>query len=141
MKKATLLSFILVICFSTLGCATFFSGLQTSTAFLRSAGNTLGTIVLQKAVSDSDRVAKANMVYAAAHAVRTLVNPTPAEVKVVLLQWLPDKSHWEILADGVASAWSRFEESWRGDAKTAQAALEQLALGFEDAANAISKQI
>lgn len=137
MKKATILSFILATFVLPFGCASLWQGVAVSTAFLRGAGNTLGTIVLQKAVSADDRVDKANMVYAAAHALRTLVNPTEEEVKKVLLQWLPDKAHWEILADGVARYWSRFEESWRGDARTATNALEQLALGFEDAANAI----
>lgn len=138
MKKATFLSFILAACLTPIGCATFFSGLQTSTAYLRTAGNILGTEVLQRAVSDSDRVTKANLVYAAAHAVRTLVNPTPDQLKAVLTQWLPNKEWWGVLADGVAAAWIHFEDTWSGNPKTATNALEQLALGFEDAANAIT---
>lgn len=123
------------------GCAAFFSGLQATTPYLRTAGNLLGTEILQKAVSPSDRITKANLVYAAAKAVRTLVNPTEAEVKAVLTQWLPAKTWWESLAEGAAAAWVHFEGTWSGNPKVATAALEQLAEGFEDAANTISPQL
>lgn len=140
MKKSIFLPLIIAGCLTLTACATFFSGLQASTAYLRTAGNLLGTEILQKAVSPADRVTKANYVYAAAKAVRTLVNPTEAQVQAVLTQWLPAKTWWESLAEGAASAWVHFEGTWSGNPKIATNALEQLALGFEDAANAISPQ-
>ena len=96
--------------------------------------------VLNFALSDTDRIDKANLIYSVAMAVRSLctgVVPEPAEVKNVIALWMPEKTHWANLATTISGFYSGLFEQLKGDPLLAVQVLEQIARGCEDAAGAV----
>lgn len=92
--------------------------------------------VMQLAVSPDDRVQKANMIAAIAHAVRSLSTgtvPTVQEVKDVITLWAPDKAHWADLSTSIGSVYAGVYNNIKGDPKVALQVLEKIAEGCEDA--------
>lgn len=92
--------------------------------------------VLQYAVSPSDRVEKANMIYASAHALRTLSGGevTPEAIKNILDIWLPNKAHWSSYASAISGLYAQEYAKVQGNPKEIAKLVEQFALGIENAA-------
>lgn len=91
------------------------------------------------AVSDADRVATANYIYAVAHGVRTLSGgkvPTPAELKQTVDLFSPDAGKYVQLASGLQIIYGGLYSRITGNPKLALAYLEAIAAGCEEAAAA-----
>lgn len=95
------------------------------------------TAVIANAVSGDDAWEKLNMIYASAHALRTLSGGkiTSESVKNILDIWLPSKAHWSKYADSISGTYARYFSMLDGDPKLAATYIEQMALGIETAAN------
>lgn len=96
------------------------------------------SITLSFAVSDKDRVDKANIVYSIAHAIRTLSGGevTPEALRGVIVLWAPDKAHWADLADSIKDSYAIvYTRYLKGNVYLTAKFLEALALGCEAAAN------
>ena len=101
------------------------------------------TAVLSKALDDKDALDKINMVYASAHALRTLSGGTinSEMVRNILSIWLPSKKHWAEYADSITGTYEKYFSKLDGDPKLAVAYVEQLALGIESAATRAKKKL
>lgn len=129
--------------FGAQGCSTV-QNFETSEAlpFVRPAVSLACTGVLNLALDGQDRIDKANMVYAVAHAVRSLSGgkvPTPSELADVIDLWMPDKSHWSKLSTTISGVYSGAFSKLQGNPLLAVQILEQIALGCEESAGAITK--
>lgn len=113
-------------------------GVEQAIPFVRPAAALTCGAVLSLAVSDDDRVAKANQIYGIAKAMRTLMGgavPTPSDLAAVIEQWAPDKVHWSNLATSISSIYGGLYAQVKGDPKLAMQVLEALAAGAEDGAS------
>ena len=101
------------------------------------------TAVLANAVSGDDALEKINMIYASAHALRSLSGGTinSEAVSRILEIWLPSKAHWSKYADSVTKTYERYFALLNRDAKQAVIYVEQMALGIESAANRSKKNL
>ena len=129
--------------FGAQGCSTV-QNFEVSDAlpFVRPAVSLACAGVLNLALDGQDRIDKANMVYAVAHAVRSLSGgtvPTPSELSDVIDLWMPDKSHWSKLSTTISGVYSGAFSKLQGNPLLAVQILEQIALGCEDSARAITK--
>jgi len=96
------------------------------------------SLTLQLAVSDKDRVDKANIVYSIAHAIRSLSggDVTPEALAGVIVLWAPDKAHWADLAGAVKDNYATLYATYlHGNPYLIAKFLEALALGCEQAAS------
>ncbi len=123
-----------LVIFGLSGCASF--QWQEGIPYLKPASELIASAVLQKAVSPEDRIAKANEIYAAAKAVRTLSGGeiTKDAVEDVLKIWLPEKAHWSDFSTSASSLYAGYYAQLKGDPKAMAEAVEQMAQGFENVA-------
>jgi len=109
---------------------------------IRSAASLVSSAVLNIAVSDSDRIGKANYIYAVAKATRTLAGgsvPSQADLRSTIELWVPDKQHWSALATSLSFLYGGVYAQVKGDPKLALQVLEALAGGAEDAAGSAAR--
>jgi hypothetical protein len=109
--------------------------------YVRPAAALASSAVLAAAVSDKDRVDKANIIFGVARGVRTLAGgqvPSAAEVREVINVWSPEKSHWARLADSLAGVYGALHGKLEGEPRLAVQVLEALARGVEDAAGTVA---
>lgn len=147
MKMKSLLSILtaLVLCFALSGCATsdlsgLTEGVAAKTSSLRSPSTLVGIAFLASTKDRNRRVENANNLYALAHAVRTFSGSAPLTVQGLekgLRVFMPDyKSNEDmaVLIGSVAALYGSVSLDTSNNARVYLNALEQVALGLEDAA-------
>ena len=147
MKKIMSILMIGVVLGLTPGCVTTSTDSQPKTVteivessipYIEPAVFLITSNILQSAVSDADRVEKANYIYGVSLAVRSLSGgqmPPVAELENTINLWTPDKAHWAKYSTQIAGVYSTYYNKLENkDAKVALKVLEQIALGCEKAA-------
>lgn len=118
------------------------STVEKAVPYIRPAAALVCSSVLNLAVSDSDRVEKANYIYAVAKAVNSLAGgqvPTKDQLESTIKLWAPDKAHWASLANSIASVYGGVYSQVKGNPKLALEVLEAIAAGCEDAAGVVTQ--
>ncbi len=137
--------FVLLVAVFTIslsGCGTFdvASGVSKSTTVLRPSASIVGIAFLTSSKSKDERISNANNLYALAHAVRTFSGSAPMTVQGLeagLKTFLPDyKADDDLRAiiGSIAALYGSVQIDISDNARTYLNALEQVALGLEDAA-------
>lgn len=134
MLIASLAIFGLSACATTTGTP---SAIEQGLPFARGLSSLACSATLQLAVSDEDRVDKANYVYSIAKCVRTLAGgtvPTREDLEAAINLWSPEKAHWASLSKSIGSIYESAYSQLKDNPKLAVEFIEALALGCEDAA-------
>jgi hypothetical protein len=128
------------------GCATSTGYINKSKVFLRPTVASIGAGVLFASKTPEERVTRANYLYAAGTAVRSLSGgsaaPSVEELQAALNGFAPQSSDddWAQLIASISSLYSSVRPGIPPDTLAVLDALEQVAMGFEDAARPYVKK-
>ncbi|MDR0532705.1 MAG: hypothetical protein LBH01_02000 [Verrucomicrobiales bacterium] len=132
---------LIVAAFVTLGllfssCALLQPTVESVNGQVRGAVKALSLLVLKHAVSEQDFQDKKDLIGGLSAFVGTLATGedlTDGQIKTALGRWLPDKTHWKELADGIALAADLVRPVIGKDAGAWINFWGQVALGLSDA--------
>lgn len=106
--------------------------------YIEGGANLAACMVLDYAVSDSDREVKAKCLYGIAAGVRTLMDgslPSPESLKETLQSFaISDGLQWVNLSSSLTKIYEKEIDKIKGDPKAVMAVLEAIAEGVESAA-------
>lgn len=121
------------------GCATSTDTLNKAKPFLRPSSTAIGVATILTAKTSQERQQRADYLFAAATAVRTLSGstaPTSHDLEASLQAFAPQTvdDDWTQLILGLSSLWQSILPTLPNDTKAVLDALEQIAGGLEKAA-------
>lgn len=106
--------------------------------FVRPTASALGVALLAVTPKQEDKLSRAKWLFAVATVIRTISSdhvPTEQEFKLALTAITPsEENDWLQVVVGLSSVYAGFRAQMGADTVTVFGAIEQLALGLEDAA-------
>ncbi len=118
---------------------------QKSKPFVRPSASALGVALLAVTPKQEDKLSRAKWLFAVATVIRTISSdhiPTEEEFKLALTAITPtEQNDWLQVVVGLSSVYAGFRAQAGPDTVTVFGAIEQLALGLEDAARPYVKTV
>lgn len=146
--KTILLCLLSLFIIPVQSCKTFdpnSNAAQTSLNYIRPLTFLTAKMVFESAVSDSDRVKKAQVLQRISGIIKGLTVgeiPTPEQLKIKISDASPDKEHWELLSIAISDIYKSYYSNITSTDKNKYAVevLNRIADGCESAANSILLQ-